>query len=201
MIQEREKAKSPGWLSGRQLVVLKPTMDTAENVQESNNNLVSVTQRDKSPLPIGEKVLVIAGRQARIVADYTISPPEPKPAHVMPGTTPRPSAAPAGAGTVAVVSHAGAAPSGAASQNPRPALGGTAGAQTLTAKPPLSSSAATAGGGNSRPCGCLSYWFYRLESYPSPDRVCLNRHWCVSVGRNWSGVSHAVVHQRILAAQ
>ena len=40
MTQEREKAKSPGWLSGCRLVVLKPTMEMPENVQESSSNFL-----------------------------------------------------------------------------------------------------------------------------------------------------------------
>ena len=41
-------------------------------VQEPKGKLVSVTQKDEKPLPIGQKVLVIAGKQARIVPDYTV---------------------------------------------------------------------------------------------------------------------------------
>ncbi|WP_206020323.1 hypothetical protein [Rhodovarius crocodyli] len=47
-------------------------------VRKANNELVSVTQRDIVPLPVGARVLVIEGAQARIVADYTNVPvPEP----------------------------------------------------------------------------------------------------------------------------
>jgi outer membrane lipoprotein SlyB len=49
-------------------------------VQEANGHLLSVTQTDKVPLPIGLHVLVIAGKQARIVPDYTVQVPAPKPA-------------------------------------------------------------------------------------------------------------------------
>lgn len=45
-------------------------------VQETKGDLVSVTQRDTVPLAIGEKVLVIAGKQARVVADYTVPVPD-----------------------------------------------------------------------------------------------------------------------------
>jgi outer membrane lipoprotein SlyB len=38
-------------------------------------DLISVTQNDKTPLTIGQKVLVIAGNQARIVPDYTVALP------------------------------------------------------------------------------------------------------------------------------
>lgn len=41
-------------------------------VRKANNELVSVTQKDRLPLPPGQRVLVIAGPQARIVADYIV---------------------------------------------------------------------------------------------------------------------------------
>ena len=41
-------------------------------VRKANNELVSVAQRDARPIPIGTRVLVIAGSQARIVPDYTV---------------------------------------------------------------------------------------------------------------------------------
>lgn len=46
-------------------------------VRKANNELVSVTQVDKVPLALGQRVLVIAGSQARIVPDYTTQLPEP----------------------------------------------------------------------------------------------------------------------------
>jgi outer membrane lipoprotein SlyB len=52
-------------------------------VRETKGDLVSVTQKDAKPLPIGQKVLVIAGKQARIVPDYTVdveTPPTAPPA-------------------------------------------------------------------------------------------------------------------------
>lgn len=58
-------------------------------VRKANGELVSVTQKDKDPLELGHKVLVIAGPQARIVPDYTV-PPEPSAAPSAP-----PSAIPA----------------------------------------------------------------------------------------------------------
>jgi outer membrane lipoprotein SlyB len=39
-------------------------------VRETKGDLVSVTQRQPKPIPIGQKVLVIEGKQARIVPDY-----------------------------------------------------------------------------------------------------------------------------------
>ncbi len=56
-------------------------------VRKSNGDLLSVTQRDPAPLDIGQHVLVIAGSQARIVADYTVPlTPEPPAANSMPRT-------------------------------------------------------------------------------------------------------------------
>jgi outer membrane lipoprotein SlyB len=45
-------------------------------VRKGNGDLLSVTQKDKTPLALGQKVLVIAGVQARVVPDYTMPPPE-----------------------------------------------------------------------------------------------------------------------------
>ena len=52
-----------------------------------------MTQKDRAPLPPGQRVLVIAGPQARIVADYIV-PPEPAvpelavPEHAAPAVKP-----------------------------------------------------------------------------------------------------------------
>lgn len=43
-------------------------------VRKPNGDLVSVTQKDKVPLALGQRVLVIAGNQARVVPDYTVPP-------------------------------------------------------------------------------------------------------------------------------
>ncbi|SMF34603.1 outer membrane lipoprotein SlyB [Azospirillum oryzae] len=48
-------------------------------VRKSNGDLLSLTQKEPQPLPIGQKVLVITGSQARIVPDYS-SPADPAPA-------------------------------------------------------------------------------------------------------------------------
>ena len=57
-------------------------------VRKPNNELVSVTQTDKTPLALGQRVLVIAGSQARIVPDYTSALPEqPKPEPTKPEPT------------------------------------------------------------------------------------------------------------------
>jgi outer membrane lipoprotein SlyB len=59
-------------------------------VRRTNGELVNVTQRDVPPLPIGQKVLVIAGAQARIVPDYT----DPSMAPPATGQVPAPVQAP-----------------------------------------------------------------------------------------------------------
>lgn len=56
-------------------------------VRKPNGDLISVTQKDKEPLPLGQKVLVIGGDQARIVADYTT----PAPAKEAAKDAPKPS--------------------------------------------------------------------------------------------------------------
>ena len=46
-------------------------------VRKANGDMLSVTQREKTPLPLGQKVLVIMGPQARVVADYSVIPESP----------------------------------------------------------------------------------------------------------------------------
>jgi outer membrane lipoprotein SlyB len=41
-------------------------------VRKANGDMISVVQKDEKALRVGEKVLVIAGPQARIVPDYTV---------------------------------------------------------------------------------------------------------------------------------
>jgi outer membrane lipoprotein SlyB len=41
-------------------------------VRKSTGEMVSVVQKEEKALPVGQKVLVISGNQARIVADYTV---------------------------------------------------------------------------------------------------------------------------------
>jgi outer membrane lipoprotein SlyB len=41
-------------------------------VRKANGEMISVVQKDEKPLWAGEKVLVIAGPQARVVPDYTV---------------------------------------------------------------------------------------------------------------------------------
>jgi outer membrane lipoprotein SlyB len=65
-------------------------------VRKPNKEMISVTQRDAIPLAVGQKVLVIAGNQARIVPDYTVAPePAPPPPAAPPPAAPPPPAPPA----------------------------------------------------------------------------------------------------------
>jgi outer membrane lipoprotein SlyB len=63
-------------------------------VRTAKGDLVSVTQTDKTPLAVGQHVLVIAGPQARIVSDYTTSPIAVAPEPVKPAPVPAPVSAP-----------------------------------------------------------------------------------------------------------
>ncbi len=58
-------------------------------LQNTKGDLVSVTQKDKIPLALGQRVLVIAGPQARVVPDYIV--PEPAPAAPPPPEPPPPT--------------------------------------------------------------------------------------------------------------
>lgn len=56
-------------------------------VRKTNGELLSVTQRDAQPLALHQRVLVIAGPQARIVPDYTV----PTPVETPPLASPTPA--------------------------------------------------------------------------------------------------------------
>ncbi len=73
-------------------------------VRNTRGELMSVTQKDATPLAVGQRVLLIAGAQARIVPDYTT----PDAANQTP--------APAG-GSGAPATPANAAPAGTAPQD------------------------------------------------------------------------------------
>ncbi|TAL04667.1 MAG: hypothetical protein EPO08_00560 [Rhodospirillaceae bacterium] len=51
-------------------------------VRKLNGDMLSVTQREKKPLDLGQKVLVINGPQARVVPDYSMAPEQPPSASV-----------------------------------------------------------------------------------------------------------------------
>jgi outer membrane lipoprotein SlyB len=57
-------------------------------VRQTNGDLISVTQKDKVPLAIGQNVLVIAGKQARVVPDYIVAPVAVAPVAVAPVAKP-----------------------------------------------------------------------------------------------------------------
>lgn len=59
-------------------------------VRKANGDLLSVTQQDTTPIEIGQRVLVIAGSQARIVRDYTVSLDPAPPAERTDGKVPPP---------------------------------------------------------------------------------------------------------------
>lgn len=63
--------------------------------RKENGDLFTVTQRDTTPLAIGQRVLMIGGNQARIVPDYTAAPATPpaSPPATPPGQAEAPPAA------------------------------------------------------------------------------------------------------------
>ena len=65
-------------------------------VRKPNGELISVTQTDPAPLAVGQRVLVIAGAQARIVPDYTV-PTDPPPPVLAPAPAPAPPPSPGSA--------------------------------------------------------------------------------------------------------
>jgi outer membrane lipoprotein SlyB len=125
-------------------------------VQQTNGDLVSVTQKDTVPLAIGEKVLVITGKQARVVADYTVPvpgwPPPPKakvaekakpagsPASVAAGPPAAGSAGAAAAGSAAAAAAGSAAAAAAGSA----AAGSAVPPAAAAAVPPVSAPVAAA---------------------------------------------------------
>jgi outer membrane lipoprotein SlyB len=127
-------------------------------VRKSDNTMISVAQKDKTPMAVGQHVLVIAGNQARIVPDYTVAvdatkqTPAPMPATLpdvlhsedanavlpvpasgaapAPGGTPTPGVAPAASPQPSPTSAEAPAPAGV-TEAPLPAP-----APTTPAKPP-----------------------------------------------------------------
>jgi outer membrane lipoprotein SlyB len=106
-------------------------------VRKGNGDLVSVTQKDEKALPVGQKVLVIAGAQARIVPDYTVpfdaSKAAAKPAAAPPATDSSPQKPPpanaASPQPPATVVSPAQIPAAIGTSSSTPATGGT-GAQT-----------------------------------------------------------------------
>jgi outer membrane lipoprotein SlyB len=87
-------------------------------VRQSNGDLISVTQKEPKPIAIGQQVLVIEGKQARIVPDYaaasdqppTAAPSKTKPASRDVPTTTSSSAAASAATTTTSAPTPAAAP-------------------------------------------------------------------------------------------
>ncbi|MDE2230226.1 MAG: glycine zipper 2TM domain-containing protein [Alphaproteobacteria bacterium] len=120
-------------------------------VSETNGDLVSVTQRQPQPIAVGQHVLVIAGKQARIVPDYSIAsaPSAASTANnktAAPGTAPAAAAAPTpitpASNTAAPASTANSATPAAAPPPPVPASAFVA--ATPPSEPQPASSAASA---------------------------------------------------------
>jgi outer membrane lipoprotein SlyB len=101
-------------------------------VRKVNGDLVSVTQKDKTPLGLGQKVLVIAGNQARVVPDYTVPPSTVSAATA--GTPSKPETVPAASADTkpAEPAKAGAAPE----TSPAPAVTTPAAAPAASAPAP-----------------------------------------------------------------
>ncbi len=62
-------------------------------VRKPGGDLISVTQKDVTPLAVGARVLVIAGNQARIVPDYTVASDSPPAGAGLPAPAPAPAPA------------------------------------------------------------------------------------------------------------
>ena len=94
-------------------------------VRKPNGDMVSVTQKDKDSLPLGQRVLVIAGNQARIVPDYPTPEPAPEPvapqAPIVATPLPAPSPSPAPVPEKAPDKPAEAASAPASAPAPAPA--------------------------------------------------------------------------------
>jgi outer membrane lipoprotein SlyB len=123
-------------------------------VRKGNGDLVSVTQKDKTPLALGQKVLVIAGTQARVVPDYTVPPPPwaPAPSVATAGTPSKPEAVPA--------ASADTKPAEPAKPDTVPPSQTAPGAETSPAVPaamPAAAPAASAPAQDAKPAGTLGH--------------------------------------------
>ncbi|HEY1412693.1 MAG TPA: hypothetical protein VGF36_11155 [Rhodopila sp.] len=139
-------------------------------VRKTAGDLVSVTQKDKTPLVLGERVLVIAGSQARVVPDYTdptLDPPakaaaiakvadavKAADAASKPGDGKPPGATPGAAASITPLPAGAASPAAAEAPAGVPAVaapvaaaltGGSAAVPSPTVLVPSSPQASTAG--------------------------------------------------------
>jgi outer membrane lipoprotein SlyB len=124
--------------------------DAVEYIIRKNGDgeLISVTQRDQVPIPLGTAVLVIAGNQARVVPDYIATQAEPpaRSGQRRPAATPRPEPAPTPAPATAPAPPAPvveALPPAAPAAEPPPAPQPAAQATPEPAAPPAMASAPT----------------------------------------------------------
>ena len=129
-------------------------------VQEPNGHLVSVAQTDKVALPIGLHVLVIAGKQARIVPDYTVRVPGTKPAGK---PAPDLAAAPIYVTPLAPVGGAAASASAAGA-----AIGGAPPASGVVPPAPAASTPAGSASAGSASAGSASAGSASARSTPAP---------------------------------
>ena len=94
-------------------------------VRKTNGDMISVAQKDEKALSVGQKVLVIAGPQARIVPDYTVPFEPPAKVAAKPPASPEPPSTeahpPSAEGASAHPSAAGASAPVAAIAPPVPA--------------------------------------------------------------------------------
>ena len=93
-------------------------------VRKANGDMISVAQKDEKPLRVGEKVLVIAGPQARIVPDYTVPFNEPTSKQTTDDSAAHPAATPQTGATPQVPSVPPALPGsvGSPSATPPPSM-------------------------------------------------------------------------------
>ena len=113
-------------------------------VRKANGDMLSVAQKDEKPLRVGQKVLVIAGPQARIVPDYTVPFDAPPKAAAKPAapSTPDASAHKPAEGSQPEWPGEAASPfqvPGAFA--PPPVVGGAPGLPPVVAPPPESAAA------------------------------------------------------------
>lgn len=124
-------------------------------VRETKGDLISVTQREPKPIAIGQQVLVIEGKQARIVPDYASTPnDQPAPATLnkqKPASLDVPTVTSAAAATVAPAPSNTPGPAAAASPTPPASTTGEAASAasaasstaTSTSPPPTTTPAST----------------------------------------------------------
>jgi outer membrane lipoprotein SlyB len=111
-------------------------------VKKGNGDLVSVTQKDKTPLALGQHVLVIAGNQARVVPDYTLPPDVREAKAAEPAKPAQPDAKPAEA-PPAAASTAAPASTPPATATPAPAATSQPDTANSATKPPEAAPADT----------------------------------------------------------